>query len=141
MIKEKVLEGKYKDFSIMYDHIKNPYGDDIYFNNFSVKNMEPADQSKASYWNDSSRRVDGATSGAADKDRRLISVEWRNGENSVLQVNTTTYNRLMEAVLGRIPKEQVPDKAPAEKKSHGKTVLFLLVIVLIGIALKLFVFQ
>lgn len=140
MIKEKVLEGKYKDFSVVYDHIKNPYGDDIYFNSFSVKNMEPADQSKISYWNDSSRRVDGATSGTAEKDRRLISVEWRSGDHSVLQVNTTTYNRLMEAVLGRVPKEQVNEKAPDEKKSHGKTVLFLLVIVLIGVAVKFLVF-
>lgn len=139
MIKEKVLEGKYKDLSIVYDHIKNPYGDDIYFNNFSVKKMETADQSKTSYWTDSSRRVDGATSGAADKDQRLISVEWRSGEVSLLQVNTTTYNRLMEAVLGHVPKEFIPEKAPVKKKSHIKAVLF--AIVLICVALKLFVFQ
>ncbi len=129
MIKEKVLSGKYKDYAIVYDHIKNPYGDDIYFNNFSVMNMEPADRSKITYWTDSSRRVDGATSGNLDKDQRLISVEWRNGETSLLQVNTTTYNRLMEAVLGHVPKEFTPGKAKIKKKTHKKTIVFAILLI------------
>lgn len=140
MVKEKVLSGKYKDCSIIYDHIKNTDGNDIYFNSFSVMNFEPADQSKADYWSNQSLRVDGTMSGDSEKDQRWISVKWRNGEDSLLQVNTKTYNRLMEAMFGRAPQEQVDVVKTTEKKSNKKAVFFIAVI-LIGIALKFFVFN
>jgi hypothetical protein len=42
MVKEKVLTGKYKACPIVNDHIKSFDGEEIYFNSFSVMNMEPA---------------------------------------------------------------------------------------------------
>ncbi len=140
MVKEKVLTGRYKDCSIVYDHIKNTDGQEIYFNSFSVMNMVPADQSKANYWNDSSLRVDGTSSADTEKDRRLISVEWRNGEISLLQVNTKTFNRLMEAMFGCVPQEHTEPKRTVKKKSHKGAAIFV-AIILICIILKFTVFQ
>jgi hypothetical protein len=139
MVKEKVLSGRYKDCPIVYDHIKSYEGEEIYFNSFSVIKMEPADRSRADYWSDSSLRVDGAMSSDSEKDQRYLSVKLRNGEESVLQVNTKTYNRLMEAVLGRVPQEHVETEKTVEKKSHKKAIF--IAIVLIAIILKLFVFN
>lgn len=139
MVKEKVLTGRYKDCPIVYDHIKSFDGEEIFFNSFSVMNMEPADRSKADYWSDSSLRVDGAMASNAEKDQRYLSVKWRNGEESVLQVNTKTYNRLMEAVLGRVPQEHAETEKTVEKKSHKKAIF--IAIILIAIILKLFVFN
>lgn len=139
MVKEKVLTGRYKDCPIVYDHIKSSDGEEIYFNSFSVMNMEPADRSRANYWNDSSLRVDGSMSGAAEKDQRYLSVKWRNGEESLLQVNTKTYNRLMEVVLGRAPQEHAEAEKTVEKKSHKKAIF--IAMILIAIVLKLFVFN
>ena len=142
MVKEKVLSGRYKDCAIVYDHISYN-SEDIYFNNFTVMNMEPADMSKVDYWNDKSLRVDGSfMSGEADKDRRLISVKWRNGEQSVLQVNTKTYNRLMEAVFSEVPQEKTSVKRPAKrkKKSSNKGIIFIAIIV-IAIVIKFIFFN
>ena len=141
MVKEKVLTGRYKDCSIIYDHIKNTNGEDIYFNSFSVMSLKPADQSKVDYWGDSSLRVDGAMSRDTEKDRRLISVEWRNGETSLLQVNTKTYNRIMESLFGQVPHEQVKGDTgkTVEKKSYKAAIL--IAIILICIILKFTVFN
>ena len=107
MVKEKVLAGRYKDYLIVYDHIRNPSGDDIYFNSLTVKEFEPFDHSKNGVWEGIVVSVPGAiNAGDVDKDQRLISVVWRNGDKSMLQVNTITYNRLMEAVLGHVPEEK-----------------------------------
>lgn len=136
MIKEKVLSGRYKDCPIVYDHIRSLNGEDIYFNSFSVMNMGPADQSRTDYWSDQSIRVDSSVSKEADKDRRLIKIEWRNGETSLLQVNNRTFNRLMEAMYGRIPEEKTEIKKTEKKqKSSGK--VFFVVILLIGAAVIL----
>lgn len=131
MLKEKVLAGKYKDYAIVYDHIKNMAGDDVYFNTLAVKTFELADLSKGSIW-------EGVTTGAAkaagedEKDQRLISVEWRNGDRSLLQVNSTTCTRLMESLFGRVPKELMEEERTTGKKSHALAyVIGLIVIVAI----------
>ena len=49
MVKEKVLTGRYKDCDLVYDHIRSTNGEDIFFNSFSVMNMEPADKSKVNF--------------------------------------------------------------------------------------------
>lgn len=136
MVKEKVLTGKYKDSPLIYDHIKTADGQEIYFNSFSVMNFEPADKSRADYWADSSIRVDGTSSRDDDKDRRLISVQWRTGENSILQVNTKTYNRLMEAVLGKVPEDRSQTAAVPEQKSRSKLIPVILILIGIYIVLK-----
>ncbi len=142
MVKEKVLSGRYKDSAIVYDHISYN-GEDIYFNNFTVMSMEAADMSKVDYWNDKSLRVDGSSmSGEAEKDRRLISVMWRNGDQSVLQVNTKTYNRLMEAVFGEVPPERTAVKRSVKrkKKSSSKGIIFIAIIAIV-IVIKLVFFN
>jgi hypothetical protein len=136
MIKEKVLSGRYKDCPIVYDHIRSFNGEDIYFNSFSVMNMGPADQSRADYWSDQSIRVDGSTSRDADKDRRLISVEWRNGETSLLQVNNRTFNRLMEAMYGRVPEEKGEIKQSEKKKASGKGIGIIILIIAAAVIIK-----
>jgi hypothetical protein len=114
-------------------------GEDIFFNSFSVMSMEPADKSKVTFWTDKSLRVDGTMSGDAEKDMRFLSIKWRNGEESLLQVNTKTFNRLMEAMYGRVPQEQPEEPEADVKKSSKKAVLFIAVI-LIGIILKFIFF-
>lgn len=140
MVKEKVLTGRYKDCDLVYDHIRSMNGEDIFFNSFSVMNMEPADKSKMTYWSDKSLRVDGTMAGDAEKDLRFLSIQWRNGEESLLQVHTKTFNRLMEAMYGRVPQEAVEEPEYNEKKS-SKKIVFFLAIILIGVALKFFVFS
>lgn len=140
MLKEKVLTGRYKDCDFVYDHIRSMDGEDIFFNSFSVMNMEPADKSKVNYWSDKSLRVDGTMSGDAEKDMRYLSIKWRNGEESLLQVTTKTFNRLMEAMYGRVPQEAVEEPAHEKKRSSKKVILFVAVI-MICVALKLFVFN
>jgi hypothetical protein len=115
-------------------------GEDIFFNSFSVMNMEPADKSKVNYWTDKSLRVDGTMSTDAEKDMRYLSIKWRNGEESLLQVNTKTFNRLMEAMYGRIPQEAVEEPEYDERRSSKKVILFIAVIV-ICVVLKFFVFN
>jgi hypothetical protein len=140
MVKEKVLTGRYKDCDFVYDHIRSMNGEDIFFNSFSVMNMEPADKSKVTYWSDKSLRVDGTMAAEGEKDLRFLSIQWRNGEESLLQVNTKTFNRLMEAMYGRAPQEAVEEPDFAEKKSSKKVVFFIAVI-LICVALKFVVFN
>lgn len=135
MVKEKVLTGRYKDCDFVYDHIRSMAGEDIFFNSFSVMSMEPADKSKVTFWTDKSLRVDGTMSGDAEKDLRILSIKWRNGEESLLQVNTKTFNRLMEAMYGRVLQEQ-PGEAEetGSKKSHKAAVI--IAVILIGIIIK-----
>ena len=89
---------------------------------------------------DKSLRVDGTMAGDAEKDLRYLSIKWRNGEESLLQVTTKTFNRLMEAMYGRVPQDVIEEPAYAEKRSSKKVILFVAVI-LICVALKLFVFS
>lgn len=140
MVKEKVISGRYKDCDLVYDHIRSMNGEDIFFNSFSVMNMEPADKSKVTYWSDKSLRVDGTMGAEGEKDLRFLSIKWRNGEESVLQVNTKTFNRLMEAMYGRVPQEAV-EVAESDEKKSSKKVIFIIAVVLICVALKLFVFN
>ncbi len=144
MVKEKVLSGRYRDCPFIYDHIKSSNGEDIYFNSYSVMNMAPADMSRADYWSDQALRIDGSTSGEIDKDRRLISIKWRNGETSLLQVNNTTFNRLMDTMYGHVPEERNERKQTVKKKKKSSGKAFITAVILIAAAaviLKLLVFN
>jgi predicted transcriptional regulator len=77
-------------------------------------------------------------SGDAEKDQRFLSIKWRNGEESLLQVYTKTFNRLMEAMYGRVPKEQTDEaEETGRKKSRIPVILF--AVILIGVIVKFFV--
>ncbi|MEL7654938.1 MAG: hypothetical protein AAGU75_03405 [Bacillota bacterium] len=121
MLQEKVLAGKYKDYAIVYDHIKNMTGDDVYFNNFTVKTFELADMSKGSIWEGVLTATARSAAGQDDKEQRLISVEWRDGDRSLLQINSMTCKRLMESLFGYIPKELMEKETLHKKKpkSHA----------------------
>lgn len=139
MLQEKVLAGKYKDYAIVYDHIKNAAGDDVYFNSLTVKTFELADLSKGSIWEGVLTSTARSAAGEGDKDQRLISVEWRNGERSLLQINSLTCKRLMENIFGYVPKEFLEEETVQEKKkSHAK--LYVIGIILIIIIIKLIFF-
>ncbi len=140
MVKEKVLAGRYKDLMIVYDHIKNPASDDIYFNTFSVKTFEIADKSKNGIWGDIARDAARAAEAGMEKDHRLVSVEWRDGEKSLLQLNSKTCNRLMETLFGRIPQEFAQEPVQEEEKSKSsKAIIFIVVAVIIFVVVKFFI--
>lgn len=139
MLQEKVLAGKYKDYAVIYDHIKNMAGDDIYFNNLTVKTFELADMSKGSIWEGVLTKTARSAAGDDDKEQRLISVEWRSGDRSLLQVNSMTCKRLMESIFGYVPKEFTEEKTIHKKKSHTKIyVLGFILIIAIVVAKILF---
>jgi len=139
MLQEIVLAGKYKDYAIIYDHIKNMGGDDIYFNNLAVKTLELADMSKGSIWEGVLTKTARSAAGDDGKEQRLISVEWRNGDRSLLQINSLTCKRIMESMFGYVPKEFMEVETIQEKKSHTK--LFVLgFIVIIAVVIAKFFF-
>ena len=137
MLQEKVLAGKYKDYTIVYDHIKVTSGDDVYFNNFTVKTFELADLSKGSIWDGILTTTARSAAGQDGKEQRLISVEWRNGERSLLQIGSPTYKRIAESLFGSVPKEALEDES-AEKKSHAK--FYILGLILIAVIVKFVLF-
>ncbi len=140
MLQEKVLAGKYKDYAVIFDHIKNMAGDDIYFNNLTVKTFELADMSKGSIWEGVLTNTARSAAGDDNKEQRLVSVEWRNGDRSLLQINSMTCKRLMESIFGYVPKEFMEEETIHGKKSHAKVfVLGFIVIIAIVIA-KFFFF-
>ena len=138
MLQEKVLAGKYKDYSIVYDHIKNMAGDDVYFNNLSVKTFELADMSKGSIWEGVLTASAKSAAGQDDKEQRLISVEWRSGDRSLLQINSITCKRLMEALFGYVPKEFMEEETVLEKKSHAK--IYIIGVILLIVIVKFLFF-
>lgn len=137
MLQEKVLAGKYKDYTIVYDHIKVTSGDDVYFNNFTVKTFELADLSKGSIWDGILTTTARSAAGHDGKEQRLISVEWRNGERSLLQISSPTYKRIAESLFGSVPKEASEDES-AEKKSHAK--FYIIGLILIAVIVKFVLF-
>lgn len=140
MLQEKVLAGKYKDYAIVYDHIKNMDGDDVYFNNLTVKTFELADMSKGSIWEGVLTKTARSAAGKDDKEQRLISVEWRSGDRSLLQINSMTCKRLMESLFGYVPKELMEEEPIHEKKSHA-TMICVIGLILVIVIVKLFFFQ
>ena len=139
MLQEKVLAGKYKDYAVIYDHIRNIAGEDIYFNNLAVKTLELADMSQGSIWEGVSTKTAKCAAGDDEKEQRLISVEWRNGDRSLLQINSMTCKRIMESMFGYVPKEFMEEETvhrkKSKKKSHTKVyVLGFIIIVAIVIA-------
>ena len=138
MLQEKVLAGKYKDYAIVYDHIKNMAGDDVYFNNLTVKTFELADMSKGSIWEGVLTRTARSAAGDGDKEQRLISVEWRSGDKSLMQINSMTCKRLMESLFGYVPKEFMEEETIHEKKSHTK--VYVIGFILIIVVVKFFFF-
>jgi hypothetical protein len=139
MLQEKVLAGKYKDYSIVYDHIKNMTGDDVYFNNFTIKTFELADMSRGSIWEGVSTTTARSAAGQDGKEQRLISVEWRGGERSLLQISSTTYKRIAESLFGYVPKELMEAEVLPEKKSHAK--FYVIGLILIIVIAKFFFFK
>jgi len=138
MLQEKVLAGKYKDYAVIYDHIKNIAGDDIYFNNLAVKTLELADMSKGSIWEGVLTKTARSAAGDDGKEQRLISVEWRNGDRSLLQINSLTCKRIMESMFGYVPKEFMEEEPSAGKKSHAKVYIFGVILIFAAIALVKF---
>jgi len=114
-------------------------GDDIYFNNLAVKTLELADMSKGSIWEGVLTKTARSAAGDDGKEQRLISVEWRNGDRSLLQINSLTCKRIMESMFGYVPKEFMEVETIQEKKSHTK--LFVLgFIVIIAVVIAKFFF-
>lgn len=140
MLQEKVLAGKYKDYSIIFDHIKNMAGDDIYFNNLTVKTFELADMSKGSIWEGVLTKTARSAAGDDNKEQRLISVEWRSGDRSLLQMNSMTCKRLMESIFGYVPKEFMEEEIMHEKKSHAKVYVVGFIVIIAIVIAKFFFF-
>lgn len=140
MLQEKVLAGKYKDYSVIYDHIKNIAGDDLYFNNLSVKTLELADMSKGSIWEGVLTNTARSAAGDDGKEQRLISVEWRNGDRSLLQINSMTCKRIMESMFGYVPKEFMEEEPSGGKKSHAKVYVFGVILIIAIALVKFFIF-
>ena len=139
MLQEKVLAGKYKDYSVIYDHIKNTAGDDLYFNNLTVKTLELADMSKGSIWEGVLTKSARSSAGDDGKEQRLISVEWRNGDRSLLQINSMTCKRIMESMFGYVPKEFMEDEPASGKKSHAKVYVFGVILIIAIVLVKFFI--
>jgi len=139
MLQEKVLAGKYKDYAVIYDHIKNMAGDDIYFNNLSVKTLELADMSKGSIWEGVLTKTARSAAGDDGKEQRLISVEWRNGDRSLLQINSLTCKRIMESMFGYVPKEFMEEETTHAKKSHAKVYVLGLILIIAIVIAKFFI--
>jgi len=139
MLQEKVLAGKYKDYSVIYDHIKNIAGDDLYFNNLTVKTLELADMSKGSIWDGVLTKSARSAAGDDGKEQRLISVEWRNGDRSLLQINSMTCKRIMESMFGYVPKEFMEDEPVRGKKSHAKVYVFGVILIIAIVLVKFFI--
>jgi len=139
MLQEKVLAGKYKDYSVIYDHIKNIAGDDLYFNNLTVKTLELADMSKGSIWEGVLTKSARSAAGDDGKEQRLISVEWRNGDRSLLQINSMTCKRIMESMFGYVPKEFMEDEPVRGKKSHAKVYVFGVILIIAIVLVKFFI--
>ena len=139
MLQEKVLAGKYKDYSVIYDHIKNIAGDDLYFNNLTVKTLELADMSKGSIWEGVLTKSARSAAGDDGKEQRLISVEWRNGDRSLLQINSMTCKRIMESMFGYVPKEFMEDEPVSGKKSHAKIIVFGVILIIAIVLVKVFI--
>lgn len=131
MLQEKVLAGKYKDYTIVYDHIKNLTGDDVYFNNFTVKAFELADMSKGSIWEGVLTSTARSAAGQGNKEQRLISVEWRSGDRSLMQISSTTYKRIAESLFGYVPKDLTEEEVPYEKKSRTKFYIIGLILIIV----------
>lgn len=140
MLQEKVLAGKYKDYAVIYDHIKNMGGDDIYFNNLTVKTLELADMSKGSIWEGVLTKTARSAAGDDGKEQRLISVEWRNGDRSLLQINSMTCKRIMESMFGYVPKEFMEEETIHEKKSHAKVYVLGIILIVAIVIVKVFFF-
>jgi len=140
MLQEKVLAGKYKDYAVIYDHIKNMAGDDIYFNNLTVKTLELADMSKGSIWEGVLTKTARSAAGDDGKEQRLISVEWRNGDRSLLQINSMTCKRIMESMFGYVPKEFMEKETMRGKKSHAKVYVFGFIVIIAIVIAKVFFF-
>ena len=139
MLQEKVLAGKYKDYAVIYDHIKNIAGDDIYFNNLAVKTLELADMSKGSIWEGVMTKTARSAAGDDGKEQRLISVEWRNGDRSLLQINSMTCKRIMESMFGYVPKEFMEEEQSGGKKSHAKVYVFGIILIIAIVVVKFFI--
>ncbi len=146
MGKEKVLAGKYQNYPVVYDHIKNMAGEDIFFNTLSVREFKPYDLKDGTWEGFKVTAAEAINSGEVDQEQRYISVVWRDGDRSLLQVNIKTYNRLMETMFGHVPIEEKENdevkktvKKKSKSKSHKKMYIMILIITII--ILKFFVFK
>lgn len=146
MGREKVLAGKYQNYPVVYDHIRNMAGQDIYFNTLTVREMSPYDL-KGGVWEGLTVIASEAVNaGDVDQEQRFISIVWRDGDRSLLQVNLKTYTRIMETMFGHVPKEETERievkktvKKKEKRKSHKKQIFIILILLLI--VLKFFVFK